>query len=75
MCDEWFELMSPQWSSEKYISTVKYHLDYITEDFLDLPLDEITRFQVSSKVKEIVAKGTLERATRCLRLINVVFNF
>ena len=58
VCDEWFELMSPQWSSEKYISTVKYRLGYITEDFLELPLDEITRFQVSSKVKEIVAKGT-----------------
>ncbi|PZQ89287.1 MAG: integrase [Acinetobacter johnsonii] len=75
VCDEWFELMSPQWSSEKYISTVKYRLDYITEDFLELPLDEITRFQVSSKVKEIVAKGTLETATRCLRLLNAVFNF
>lgn len=73
MCDEWFELMSPQWSSEKYISMVKYCLDYITEDFLELPLDEITRFQVASKVKEIVAKGTLETATRCLRLLNAVF--
>ena len=75
VCDEWFQLMSPQWSSEKYISTVKYRLDYITEDFLELPLEEITRFQVSSKVKEIVAKGTLETATRCLRLLNAVFNF
>jgi len=75
VCDEWFELMSPQWSSEKYISTVKYRLDYITQDFLDSSIDEITRFQVSSKVKEIVAKGTLETATRCLRLLNAVFNF
>lgn len=28
VCDEWLELMSPQWSSEKYISTVKYRVVY-----------------------------------------------
>lgn len=72
---EWLALMTPQWTDDKYISTVIYRLDYITADFKDQPIDEITRKQVSAKVKEIVAKGTLETANRCLALLNRVFNF
>jgi hypothetical protein len=48
VCDEWFELMSPQWSSEKYISTVKYRLGYITEDFR-ATFDELLAGFIKSK--------------------------
>lgn len=75
VANEWLDLMRPQWSSQKYIDTVIYRLDYITTDFKDSPVDEVTRKQVSTKIKEIVAKGTLETAERCLRLLNAVFNF
>lgn len=75
VCDEWLLLMSPQWTNAKYTETVIYRLKYITQDFEHQSIDEITRRQVSTKVKEIVAKGTLETATRSLRLLNTVFNF
>lgn len=73
--DEWLALQAPQWSSEKYRQTVIYRLSYISADFADRPIDEITRQDISTKIKEIVAKGTLETATRALRLLNKVFNF
>ncbi len=73
--DEWLKMMTPRWSSQKYIDTVVYRLNYIAEDFLDLPVDEIERRQVVKKVKEIVGKGTIETAKRSLRLLNEIFNF
>lgn len=73
--EEWLRMMRPQWSSEKYYYTVEYRLKYLTEDFEDQSIDEIQRRQVSAKVKEMVSKGTLETATRSLRLGHALFNF
>ena len=73
--DEWLKMMTPRWSSEKYVNTVIYRLNYITKDFAEQPIDEVDRKQVVKKVKEIVGKGTLETAKRSLRLLNELFNF
>ncbi len=73
--DEWLKMMTPRWSSEKYVNTVIYRLNYITEDFAEKPIDDIDRKQVVKKVKEMVSKGTLETAKRSLRLLNEIFNF
>lgn len=73
--DEWLKMMTPRWSSEKYINTVIYRLNYITEDFAEQSIDEVDRKQVVKKVKEMVNKGTLETAKRSLRLLNELFNF
>ncbi len=72
---EWLALKSPHWSSDKYKYTVIYRLNYISEDFADVSIDEIQRKDVANKVKEIVAKGTIETAKRSLRLLSDVFNF
>ena len=72
---EWTALKSPQWSSDKYKYTVIYRLNYISEDFADVSVDEIERNDVANKVKEIVAKGTIETAKRSLRLLSDVFNY
>lgn len=73
--DEWLRMMTPRWSSQKYVDTVVYRLNYITEDFAETAIDEVERKQVVKKVKEIVSKGTLETAKRSLRLLNEIFNF
>lgn len=73
--EEWLKLMTPRWSSKKYVDTVIYRLNYITEDFKNQPIDEIDRKIIVKKVKEIVNKGTLETAKRSLRLLNEIFNF
>jgi len=73
--EEWLKLMTPRWSSKKYIDTVIYRLNYITEDFKNQPIDEVDRKIIVKKVKEIVNKGTLETAKRSLRLLNEIFNF
>ena len=73
--DEWLKLMTPRWSSKKYVDTVIYRLNYITEDFSNQPIDEVERKTIVKKVKEIVNKGTLETAKRSLRLLNEIFNF
>lgn len=73
--EEWLKLMTPRWSSKKYIDTVIYRLNYITEDFINQPIDEVDRKIIVKKVKEIVNKGTLETAKRSLRLLNEIFNF
>lgn len=73
--DEWLKLMTPRWSSQKYVDTVIYRLNYVTEDFAGTPIDNIERKQVVKKIKEIVAKGTIETAKRALRLLNEIFNF
>ncbi|WP_327857673.1 tyrosine-type recombinase/integrase [Acinetobacter guillouiae] len=73
--EEWLKLMTPRWSSKKYIDTVVYRLNYITEDFKNQPIDEVDRKIIVKKVKEIVNKGTLETAKRSLRLLNEIFNF
>jgi len=73
--DEWLALMTPRWSSQKYIDTVIYRLNYITEDFIDESIDEVERKQVVKAVKNMVSKGTLETAKRSLRLLNEIFNF
>lgn len=73
--EEWLKLMIPRWSSKKYIDTVIYRLNYITEDFKNQPIDEVDRKIIVKKVKEIVNKGTLETAKRSLRLLNEIFNF
>ncbi|RZG74805.1 tyrosine-type recombinase/integrase [Acinetobacter sp. WCHAc060025] len=72
---EWLAMMKPQWSSKKYYETVEYRLKYLTEDFENQSIDEIERRQISAKIKEIVGKGTLETATRTLRLGHALFNF
>lgn len=73
--EEWLKLMTPRWSSKKYIDTVIYRLNYITEDFKNQPIDEVDRKIIVKKVNEIVNKGTLETAKRSLRLLNEIFNF
>ncbi len=73
--DEWIKLMTPRWSSKKYIDTVIYRLNYIAADFINQPIDEVDRKTIVKKVKEIVNKGTLETAKRSLRLLNEIFNF
>lgn len=72
---EWLAIMKSQWTSEKYYYTVEYRLNYLTEDFRDLPIDEVDRKRVSQKVKEMVSKGTLETANRSLRLGKQLFDF
>lgn len=73
--EEWLAMMKAQWSSEKYFYTVEYRLKYLTEDFENQSIDEIERRQISAKVKEMVSKGTMETATRSLRLGRTLFNF
>lgn len=72
---EWLAIMGPRWTSDKYKYTVIYRLNYISEDLSDTSIDEIERKDVVKKVKEIVAKGTIETAKRSLRLLSDVFNF
>ena len=73
--NEWLDLKRSSWTSEKYADTVIYRLAYIIEDFADVSIDELERRMVVQKVKEIVAKGTIETAKRALRLLNDVCNF
>lgn len=73
--EEWLKMMTPRWSSQKYIDTVIYRLNYITEDFSTQSVDEVERKQVVKKVKEIVGNGTIETAKRSLRLLSEIFNF
>lgn len=73
--NEWLDLKRSSWTSEKYADTVVYRLAYIIEDFADVSIDELERRMVVQKVKEIVAKGTIETAKRALRLLNDVCNF
>lgn len=73
--DEYIAVNAPTWTSQKYYDTVVYRLAYITEDFKDKDINDVTRQDVANKVKQIVAKGTLETAERALRLLKKVFNF
>lgn len=73
--EEWLSIMKSQWASKKYYDTVEYRLAYLTEDFKKLPINEVERKHISKKIKEIVAKGTLETASRALRLGKQVFDF
>lgn len=73
--NEWLDINRPSWTSEKYADTVVYRLAYIIEDFADVSIDELERRMVVQKVKEIVAKGTIETAKRALRLLNDVCKF
>ncbi|MFA3642520.1 tyrosine-type recombinase/integrase [Acinetobacter baumannii] len=73
--EEWLSIMKSQWTSKKYYDTVEYRLAYLTEDFKNLPINEVERKHISKKIKEIVAKGTLETASRALRLGKQVFDF
>lgn len=75
LIDEWVALYSPQWSSEKYKNTVIYRLNYITADFQDVLVTDVTRAMVSKAVSDMVAQKTYETAKRSLRLLNQVFNY
>lgn len=72
---EWVELYSKQWTSEKYKYTVIYRLTYITNDFKDMAVADVSRAMVSKAVSNMVAQGTYETAKRSLRLLNQVFNY
>jgi integrase len=73
--NEWLQLMTPRWSSQKYIYTVTYRLNYITSHFADRPIHTIERKDVANKVKEIVNAGTIETAKRSLRLLRELFDY
>lgn len=75
LIDEWVALYSQQWSSEKYKNTVIYRLNYITADFQDVLVSDVTRAMVSKAVNKMIAQGTYETAKRSLRLLNQVFNY
>lgn len=72
---EWIELYSKQWASEKYKYTVIYRLTYITNDFKDMAVADVSRAMVSKAVSQMVAQGTYETAKRSLRLLSQVFNY
>lgn len=72
---EWVELYSKQWTSEKYKYTVIYRLTYITNDFKDMMVADVSRAMVSKAVSQMVAQGTYETAKRSLRLLSQVFNY
>lgn len=72
---EWVALYSKQWTSEKYKYTVIYRLTYITNDFKDMVVADVSRAMVSKAVSQMVAQGTYETAKRSLRLLSQVFNY
>lgn len=69
LVDDWFDLYSKQWSSEKYKYTVRYRLDYITENFKNTAVNDVSRAMVTKAVDAMVKKGTFETAKRSLRLL------
>lgn len=72
---EWIDVYSPNWSSEKYHYTVVYRLELVTEYMTKTKANEVTRAQVSAAIGDIVAKGNIETANRCLRLLKSVFDY
>lgn len=73
--DEYIAMNAQAWTSQKYYDTVVYRLSYIAEDFKDKDINDITRQDVANKVKQMIAKGTIETAQRALRLLKKVFDF
>lgn len=75
LVNEWLAIYSKQWSSEKYKNTVIYRLDYITADFADVAVSDVSRAMVSKAISKMIENGTYETAKRSLRLLNQVFNY
>lgn len=73
--DEWLAIRQPHWTSNKYAKTVQYRLDYITERFKQLPVDDVSRAMVTDSIAQMVKKDTLETAKRSLRLLSQVFDY
>lgn len=72
---EWLTLQKPTWTSQKYTDTVVYRLHYLSHHFAHKCLDDISRQDIATALKPIIAKGTLETAMRSLRLLRAVFQF
>lgn len=73
--DDWFRTYSKQWTSEKYIYTVRYRLDLITQSYAHKDIQQVTRSDIAGEIEALVAEGKIETANRCLRLINSVFTY
>ena len=75
LVEEWIAVYSPNWSSDKYKYTVIYRLELVTDHMSKTKANEVTRAQVSDAIGDIVTKGNIETANRCLRLLKAVFDY
>lgn len=72
---EWLEVYSPNWSSEKYRYTVEYRLELVTTRMSKVKVRDVTRSAISDEIGLIIAKGNIETANRCLRLLKTLFDY
>lgn len=72
---EWMSIYSPTWTSQKYHDNVVYRLDLITDKMKPLKATSVTRAMISNEIGIILANGNVETASRCLRLLNSVFEY
>lgn len=72
--DEWVNLHTPQWTSEKYKYTVMHRIELVTANLTNRPITDISRADISDKILAILERGT-ETAHRCLRILNSIFDY
>lgn len=75
LVEEWITVYSKTWTSQKYHDNVVYRLNLVTESIRPMKANNITRNMISSEIGAILARGTVETANRCLRLITAVFDY
>lgn len=78
--DEWIELYSKAWTSEKYRYTVLYRIELVTNNLKHKYIHDITRAHIAHEIGLILSRGDgstklNETANRCLRLINAIFDY
>lgn len=72
---EWVLVYSKTWTSKKYHDNVIYRLELVTDSIKHIAANNVTRSMISTGISHIVARGTIETANRCLRLITAVFDY
>lgn len=75
LVQEWLSVYSPTWTSKKYHYTVVYRLELVTHRIAEVKANEVTRAMISDEISLILAQGNIETASRCLRLLNTLFDY
>lgn len=72
---EWLAVYSPAWSSQKYHDNVVYRLELVTHRMAKVRANDVSRAMISNEISTLIASGTIETASRCLRLLKAVFDY
>ena len=73
--DEWIELYSKAWTSEKYRYTVLYRIGLVTDTLRHRMIYDITRKDIADQIAPIVAEQKKVTADRALRNIKAIFDY